>query len=228
MRTDDLLRATKVGGREPLKRSRAFSLTEILVVIGIAILLAAILVPVFLGARKRGNDAGSLANLRQIGQANGIYLSDFDGLFPPTLTMYRQTTKDPWENEVGHWRRSLENYLKDEGTFFAKNDPFARKFVEFDSQTDRRLTSYAHAEIRMLRYCIPKTERVPVRTCRIPESAFPRTASTPFMWESMAAIRHEERTEIFVPFNGSKFAVLFLDGSVRWLASLPDREPEER
>jgi prepilin-type N-terminal cleavage/methylation domain-containing protein len=61
---------------------RGFTLIELLVVIAIIALLAALLLPALTAAKKRGQQAVCLSNLKQIGLAFQIYLNDHDGHFP--------------------------------------------------------------------------------------------------------------------------------------------------
>ena len=63
----------------------AFTLVEILIVIGILALLAAILLPALATAREKGRDSVCLTNLRQIGNAMALYVSDYDGVYPPAV-----------------------------------------------------------------------------------------------------------------------------------------------
>ncbi len=64
--------------------SRAFSLTEVLAVLGILAVLAAILLPMFFNAHAKAPAAQCTANLRQIGVARQSYVQDYDGTYPPT------------------------------------------------------------------------------------------------------------------------------------------------
>ena len=65
-----------------MRRDRAFSLVELLVVVTILALLAALLFPVFAQARRRSLFASATIGLRQIGVATSQYIVDNDGHVP--------------------------------------------------------------------------------------------------------------------------------------------------
>ena len=58
---------------------KGFTLIELLVVIAIIAILAAILFPVFARAREKARQASCQSNLKQIGLAAAMYMSDYDG-----------------------------------------------------------------------------------------------------------------------------------------------------
>ncbi|HTV40343.1 MAG TPA: prepilin-type N-terminal cleavage/methylation domain-containing protein [Candidatus Sulfotelmatobacter sp.] len=68
------------------KRDKGFTLIELLVVIAIIAILAAILLPVLEQAKKRGQQASCINNLRQMGIAVTMYPTDFNGEYPNCLT----------------------------------------------------------------------------------------------------------------------------------------------
>jgi prepilin-type processing-associated H-X9-DG protein/prepilin-type N-terminal cleavage/methylation domain-containing protein len=65
-----------------MKRS-GFTLIEILVVLAIIMIMAAILFPVLSVGRKKANQTKCMSNLRQIGIAARMYATDHDELLPP-------------------------------------------------------------------------------------------------------------------------------------------------
>src|SRR5580765_6801870 len=65
------------------RKPRAFTLIELLIVIALIAILAAILFPVFAQAREKARQASCLSNVRQIGSAMMMYIEDNDGVLMP-------------------------------------------------------------------------------------------------------------------------------------------------
>ncbi len=65
-----------------MKRSSAFSLVELTLVIAIAAILSALLWPEYERVVERARSVACMNNLRQIGIAVGTYLADNDNTFP--------------------------------------------------------------------------------------------------------------------------------------------------
>lgn len=88
-------------------RSRGgWSLVELLVVIGIIALLAAILFPVFARAREKARQTTCLSNLRQLATAATLYSDDYDGYH--TRGQFAPFTG------VHTWTDAIEPYMKSE------------------------------------------------------------------------------------------------------------------
>jgi len=67
------------------QQRRGFTLIEMLVVVGILALLAALLFPVFAKVRENARAASCLSNYHQIGLAVHMYANDADGQTPPNV-----------------------------------------------------------------------------------------------------------------------------------------------
>ncbi|HLV80330.1 MAG TPA: DUF1559 domain-containing protein, partial [Chthonomonadaceae bacterium] len=96
-------------------RRGAFTLIELLVVIAIIAVLAAILFPVFAQAREKARTIACLSNMRQIGMATRIYMSDYDDHFP-------QTKRSDSQPQIDDADGSIEN--PDIGSMFAMILPY--------------------------------------------------------------------------------------------------------
>lgn len=77
-------------------RQRGYTLVELLTVIGIIALLAALLFPVFATARGKAREITCLSNLRQIGMAIRMYSQDYDDLYPYALDPTDRYTPQIW------------------------------------------------------------------------------------------------------------------------------------
>lgn len=74
---------------------RAFTLIELMVVIGIIAILAAILFPVFARAKAAAKKTACISNLRQIGDGILMYMSDYDDIFPHAVD-----ASDKWAPQI--------------------------------------------------------------------------------------------------------------------------------
>lgn len=84
-------------------RHAAFTLVELLTVIGIIALLAALLFPVFATARGKAREITCVSNLRQIGLAIKMYAQDYDEYYPWAVDPTDKYTPQIWDS-FPHWR----------------------------------------------------------------------------------------------------------------------------
>src|SRR5262249_48817971 len=106
-------------------RQTAFALVDVLVVIAVIGLMAALLFPVFGRAREQGRAAACLSNLKQIGLAVDLYLRDNDDNYPMSrfpdaahpaggCISYDNTVQpeDALEGSSVNWKRAILAYVK--------------------------------------------------------------------------------------------------------------------
>jgi prepilin-type N-terminal cleavage/methylation domain-containing protein/prepilin-type processing-associated H-X9-DG protein len=92
------------------RKGRAFTLIEMLVVIGIFSLLTAILLPTLTRARERANQLICLSNLRQLGMAVMLYCQDNQGWFPRAAP-YATTQQPESPQDFLWWQQNTHNPL---------------------------------------------------------------------------------------------------------------------
>ena len=92
-------------------RALGYTLTELLIVLAVIAVLAALLLPAFSRARASARRSTCASNLRQVGAALQLYTADADGFFPPKIAgnfvggIVEKTDANP------SWRGLLVPYL---------------------------------------------------------------------------------------------------------------------
>ena len=90
---------------------RGFTLIELIVVITIISILAAILFPVFAQARESGRRTQCLSSVKQLGLASGMYSDDYDGTIVPWL-IPTGIPRDTARRDRNSWVHLLQPYVK--------------------------------------------------------------------------------------------------------------------
>jgi prepilin-type N-terminal cleavage/methylation domain-containing protein/prepilin-type processing-associated H-X9-DG protein len=100
------------------RRRKGFTLAELLVVMAIVSLMAAVLLPVLIRARDAARRASCVANLHQITLAFTAYCQDYDNDFPPCGLSNIQSLADL----DTLWFRQIAPYLKSQGVLHCPAD----------------------------------------------------------------------------------------------------------
>lgn len=118
---------------------RGFTLVEILVVVAIIMILAAILLPVLSLVRERGRAAVCLSNLRQLGLAMQLYTED-SGKYPVSTA----DLQPPNPMSYG-WGLKLMSYVKDRAVYRCPSAPALDEPVYVIDGNDRIPIQNDHA-----------------------------------------------------------------------------------
>ena len=102
-------------------RTGGFTLIEILVVIAIIAILAAILFPVFARARENARRASCQSNLKQIGLGMAQYSQDYDEKMVPLVLPYQ--TNISGNSNLAPWRTLIQPYVKNYQVFTCPSGP---------------------------------------------------------------------------------------------------------
>src|SRR5437762_2546340 len=115
---------------------RAFTLIELIVVIGVIAMLAAILFPVFAQARRAARKTSCQSNLRQLGMAFHLYAQEYDERLPPYLT--------PVKYQGVWWRYPplLQPYIQSRHLLACPDDVGDGTYKSYFQASDLGLTSY--------------------------------------------------------------------------------------
>jgi prepilin-type N-terminal cleavage/methylation domain-containing protein len=106
-------------------RKSAFTLIELLVVIAIIAILAAVLFPVFAKAKIAAKKSAELAQMKQIGIALQIYLTDHDDTYPQAYYYPNDQGSAPIGGVGGYvqWSWLIHPYAKNNAIFVSPGDP---------------------------------------------------------------------------------------------------------
>jgi type IV pilus assembly protein PilA len=78
-------RMEQPGERSTARTARGFSLIELLIVVAVILIIAAIAIPNFMRSKMRANEASAVSSLRSITTADVVYSTTYNIGYPPSL-----------------------------------------------------------------------------------------------------------------------------------------------
>jgi prepilin-type N-terminal cleavage/methylation domain-containing protein/prepilin-type processing-associated H-X9-DG protein len=126
-----------------MKSRRGFTLIEMLVVIAIIAVLAAILFPVMSRSRAKARQTTCEANMYQLGIAILLYAQDFGEILPPWCTGATGVTDNGPAQGAWTWDCIIWPYLKNTRILTCPDSPYGRTVKEGTPATSTPVRSYA-------------------------------------------------------------------------------------
>ncbi|MBX3119292.1 MAG: prepilin-type N-terminal cleavage/methylation domain-containing protein [Fimbriimonadaceae bacterium] len=123
-------------------RVRGVTLVEVLIVIAILAVIAAIIIPVTISAKERGKVSACITNLSQIGTATQLYTADYDSLLPTYMPGLDPKPGDPYFLPwvTTRWIAQLKPHGFKDAMAFCPSDPYkGQPLVAPDTVYDGRI-----------------------------------------------------------------------------------------
>ena len=195
-------------------RRDGFTMIELLVVMSILAVLAAILFPVFAGAREKARGATCMSNLRQIGIALESYSQDYDESLP-----YHMMCLDE-QGTYQNWLGTLSPYSRSTGIYNCPSNPDGKytgpDAVALSYVYNRDLNGACLASVSDTAGVISALDGLQVSCSFAGGDTFRDTDGMAYSEDPNSGEGAHET--IFARHNGGGNC-LFLDGHTKWLRS---------
>jgi len=208
-----------------MERKLAFTLIELLIVIAIVSVLAALLFPVFAAAKSAAKKTTAINNLGQVGRASFMYLSDYDEHLP-----FRYGIQPSWPGYnviiriIGDsgWSKRFDAYLKSKDVWFSPGDRLTNRGYTSFAFNDQLSYDWQYSQIARPAEAIYATDRTDVAA---PDAGPPFDAYSWWQFTDQHPFRESSLPGVLDPvsvasqidpirYENSVAAYLFLDGHV--------------
>ena len=209
-----------------LARAKAFTLVELLIVIAIIAILAAILFPVFARARENARRSSCQSNLKQMGLGILQYTQDYDEKMPMGITVNflpGQTVND-----------LLQPYIKSEQIFICPGDcePYAMDWSGLGTGYAKKASYGFNDQV------IKATARNPALAANLPiaVASINQAAKTTAMYDASNIKTGNSPTTGAAYVVGNVYSArrhlnggnaLYCDGHVKWTNTKPELAPNQ-
>jgi len=204
----------------PLKRASGFTLMEVLIVIAILSVLAAILIPVFLSARERARQSVCAGNLGQLYKVVALYSEDNDG-FRPMYAVgasgYQVNGKEvDIPDQSAELVQSLQPYAHSTEIWFCPDDPLRGNPYGIPGVLKRHpATSYDSSNVFRVHRSGPPTP-LPLLPTRL-------SATQVYLFEDdIMPYMSETPDDTYLYTHSRRFNIVFCDGHVRSMSPHDD------
>ncbi len=197
--------------KQETRIKNAFTLTEILVVLAIVAIIAALIVSVFTRVKSSANKTVCLSNLSQIGKALALYSGDNSGLAPPYMVRSIISIDGPLvDGNPELWKNSLMLYAKADGIFYCPSDSHSK--TDFQPEcadrgnsliTSYETTPYVNGDIGENKSVIVSLDN-------------PKYSEISYLQDRVCQGRNMKTGRlVFSTYHGETMNVLFLDSHVK-------------
>ncbi|MDR3710405.1 MAG: DUF1559 domain-containing protein [Capsulimonadaceae bacterium] len=137
------------------RRDRAFTLIELLIVIAIIAILAAILFPVFQTAREKARQTSCASNEKQLGLAFTQYTQDYDECFPFGNYQFSSGSAEGagWGGIMYPYVKSLQVFACPDETFAVKNKADSPVSYAYNTELPQSFVSQLTAPAKTVLLC---------------------------------------------------------------------------